>query len=274
MEEIKRVQNVSTTTKNAIRRKSAQTLPNNPSEAGYSPDEIKRRLYGLVTDADASVLAEIDRIVNETNQLFNDIIERAERAAEIAESVREDADADKFRGYPGVNSSGGSDLASHIVMIKAEDWEEEGGEYKRVILPTEHLLPPSSALIAFPKPYRNGDGTKDIYESPEYDNDGTITIYSAIRWAGICVVASGIDPNSFSATEGTPPYRKKVTWEDDGNNGFTETIDAEEHQKGITPSVEVWQNGKQIFNTPQVDAEGNITINSLNDDETYIKVRS
>ena len=42
---INKIKNVSAVTKSAISRKSAQTLPNNPSEQGYSAEEIKRRFY-------------------------------------------------------------------------------------------------------------------------------------------------------------------------------------------------------------------------------------
>ena len=43
MDEVTLVKNVSAETKSAITRKSAQTLPINPSERGYSAEEIKRR---------------------------------------------------------------------------------------------------------------------------------------------------------------------------------------------------------------------------------------
>lgn len=38
------INNVSQATKSAIARKSAQSLPHNPSEKGYSAEEIKRRI--------------------------------------------------------------------------------------------------------------------------------------------------------------------------------------------------------------------------------------
>lgn len=68
MEEITKIQNVSASTKNAITRKSAQTLPNHPSEMGMSAEEIKRRFYQPILDITNSALAEIDRVVNEVNK--------------------------------------------------------------------------------------------------------------------------------------------------------------------------------------------------------------
>ena len=73
MEEITKIQNVSAATKNAITRKSAQTLPNHPSEAGMSAEEIKRRFYQPILDAANSALAEIDRVVNEANKALGQV---------------------------------------------------------------------------------------------------------------------------------------------------------------------------------------------------------
>lgn len=70
---INKIKNVSAVTKSAISRKSAQTLPNNPSEQGYSAEEIKRRFYQPILDAANSAIAEIDRVVNEMNISFGQV---------------------------------------------------------------------------------------------------------------------------------------------------------------------------------------------------------
>lgn len=70
---IHEVASVSAATKTAISRKSAQTLPNNPSERGYSAEEIKRRFYQPILDAANSAIAEIDRVVGEVNIAFSDV---------------------------------------------------------------------------------------------------------------------------------------------------------------------------------------------------------
>ena len=66
-ETINQINKVSAATKSAIARKSAQTLPINPSEKGYSAEEIKRRFYQPITDSVNSALSEIDRVVEEVN---------------------------------------------------------------------------------------------------------------------------------------------------------------------------------------------------------------
>ena len=40
-----KIKNVSAETRSIISRKSAESLPNNPSERGYSAETIKRRFY-------------------------------------------------------------------------------------------------------------------------------------------------------------------------------------------------------------------------------------
>lgn len=59
---------ISNTRKTEIEKKTAQSLPDNPSQRGYTPEIIKKRLSGAVTE----LITEINRIVNETNnQLVN-----------------------------------------------------------------------------------------------------------------------------------------------------------------------------------------------------------
>ena len=73
MDEVTLVKKVSAETKSAITRKSAQTLPINPSERGYSAEEIKRRFYQPIIDAANSSIAEIDRVVDEVNTALEQV---------------------------------------------------------------------------------------------------------------------------------------------------------------------------------------------------------
>ena len=68
-----KIKNVSAETRSIISRKSAESLPNNPSERGYSAETIKRRFYQPILDAANSALAEIDRVVNEANITFGQV---------------------------------------------------------------------------------------------------------------------------------------------------------------------------------------------------------
>ena len=59
---------VSDVTIEAIRKKSVMTLPDNPSKQGYTPDQIKKRMSIFVIDNKESIISEINRVVDETNQ--------------------------------------------------------------------------------------------------------------------------------------------------------------------------------------------------------------
>ena len=88
---IRKINKTSAETKSKISRKSAQTLPNNPSGQGYSAEEIKRRFYQPIIDATNSAISEVDRVVDEVNDAldhvgsdFNNFID----SAEIKEAYR------------------------------------------------------------------------------------------------------------------------------------------------------------------------------------------
>lgn len=68
-----RINPISAEVAGAIKRKSAFNLPDRPSERGMKPDEIKRALYGPITDSEDSVLEEIGRVITEANKAFSDV---------------------------------------------------------------------------------------------------------------------------------------------------------------------------------------------------------
>ena len=87
MNEKKRVQKASEETKNSIKRKSAHSLPVNPSERGWKPDEIKRAFYAPITETAQSVLAEQDRIVSEVNEALDAHDERMDSQDEATKAA-------------------------------------------------------------------------------------------------------------------------------------------------------------------------------------------
>lgn len=62
------IEKISAATKEAIKRKSAYSLPNRPSEQGMKPEDIKRAFYQPMVDVTNSCLTEIDRVINEVNK--------------------------------------------------------------------------------------------------------------------------------------------------------------------------------------------------------------
>lgn len=60
----------------SIRRKTALTLPDDPSAAGLRAETIRRRFWEAICGADASVLAELTRIIEEANLALGTVDER------------------------------------------------------------------------------------------------------------------------------------------------------------------------------------------------------
>ena len=67
------IEKISENKRKQIINKSVNPLPNNPSKAGYKADEIKKAMFGFVTDEKDSIIAEINRIINEINFNFDNI---------------------------------------------------------------------------------------------------------------------------------------------------------------------------------------------------------
>lgn len=63
-----KINKVDEATKVAIKRKSAYSLPNRPSEQGMKADDIKKAFWQPVIDVTNSTLSELDRVVDETNR--------------------------------------------------------------------------------------------------------------------------------------------------------------------------------------------------------------
>ena len=67
-----KVKRVSEETRMNIQRKSAYTLPNRPTEQGMKPNELKRAFYGFVTEANNSMISEMNRVVDEANKALDE----------------------------------------------------------------------------------------------------------------------------------------------------------------------------------------------------------
>ena len=65
-----RIPKTSEAVRKAILRKSAYSLPNTPSDLGYTAEQIRRTLYKGFIDNENSVLSELDRVVDAANDAF------------------------------------------------------------------------------------------------------------------------------------------------------------------------------------------------------------
>ena len=66
------INKISDSARNAIIKKSVNMLPNNPSEKGFKAEAIKKAMYDFVTGKRESIIAELDRLVDEINLAFKD----------------------------------------------------------------------------------------------------------------------------------------------------------------------------------------------------------
>ena len=78
-----KIQKISAEVKSAIQRKSAYSLPNNPTDSGFKASDIRNAFYKPVIDAANSALTEIDRVVDE----LNGVLRHSSKEIDAIESV-------------------------------------------------------------------------------------------------------------------------------------------------------------------------------------------
>lgn len=67
------IQQINNETKEKIKRKTAYGFPNKPSASGIPPEIIKRTSYAPLVDDENSIVAEINRLVDEANAEISDV---------------------------------------------------------------------------------------------------------------------------------------------------------------------------------------------------------
>ena len=149
--EKKSIGKVSQETKDAIKRKSAYSLPNRPSEAGMKPDDIRKAFWQPVVDSSLSAIGEIDRVAEEVNEQL--ALRDAEFEEEIADrEVSED----------------------QIKKTAEENYIALDGKIDERIPFTNHKLQMSAAIVEKPN--------KEVVAIPISEENGEDTI--ARRGAG------------------------------------------------------------------------------------------
>ena len=67
---MEQIPNISQETKDKIKRSSAYSLPNNPTGAGYKPQDIKNAFFKPIVDVQNSILAELEKLITELNKIL------------------------------------------------------------------------------------------------------------------------------------------------------------------------------------------------------------
>lgn len=65
-------------TKRRIKRKTVYAMPDRPSEKGIKAEAVKRAFWSPLLDDEDSLLAEMDRVVDEVNNDLNDMEEKVD----------------------------------------------------------------------------------------------------------------------------------------------------------------------------------------------------
>ena len=70
---------------NAIKRKSAQALPDNPTNQGMSAEQIKGAFWKFILDNEDSIISEMIRMIKEANTTFENIDDEIKKKLAIAQ---------------------------------------------------------------------------------------------------------------------------------------------------------------------------------------------
>lgn len=92
----------------------------------------------------------------------------------------------------------GPSVAAGLSIINIEEsssWTGSAGNYQTVITPAMHELGNTSNLVVFAMPTKSMSGSDATYEQTFDDyqvgSDGTITLYSNVKWSGKVMVGGG-----------------------------------------------------------------------------------
>lgn len=123
-----KINNITPEKKENIRRSSAYSLPHNPSDRGWSAEDIRKVFYKPIIDAVNSALAEIDRVVDEANGIFGSIDGIVTDAKESVESSRtEMAELKEQMPLLGINSIsyvGADDEGGNVYLVSYNNGNE------------------------------------------------------------------------------------------------------------------------------------------------------
>ena len=134
------VNKITNSSRNKIISKSVNPLPNNPSKLGYSAQDIKNSMFKFVTDEEESIVAEINRIVDEANTSIETATEKY-YSAEFLES-----DWEKVGNIVRINIPFSSHKITNPYIETMEIWNSEEGCWENNI-PTWQVTPTDTIRI-------------------------------------------------------------------------------------------------------------------------------
>lgn len=151
MSSFNEIKKTSDETRKKIELLSVHSLPNNPSERGMTPEQIKKRFYDPILSSAASALTEIDRVVSEVNvviskadrliaetaQMADEAKKTSEDAAGSAGEAAESAEAASTRATKALTAAEASAEEAESAKDEAEAAKNEAEAAKKAILNIE-----------------------------------------------------------------------------------------------------------------------------------------
>lgn len=122
------INNVSQTTEQAIKRKSAYGLPDRPSESGMRSGEIKKAFYASITDKGDSVLSELKRVVGEVNNVLDKIYTVLDEDSGISGKVNIDQNIENANKVMVTNEVGEVTPSNAITLGDCKCYSENGDD--------------------------------------------------------------------------------------------------------------------------------------------------
>lgn len=150
--EFEKIQKTSDQVKNTIKQLSAYSLPNNPSERGMTPEQIKKRFYDPILGSAASALSEIDRLVGEINGVVTAIGQAIANLSETSTIAKQTSERAETSASEAANAAESAETAASEAADRAEGAAEDAeaaeiaaSEIKNAILGMEIITETADA---------------------------------------------------------------------------------------------------------------------------------
>ena len=201
------INKISDSSRNAIIKKSVNMLPNNPSEKGFKAEAIKKAMYDIVTGKKESIIAELDRIIDEINKAFTDDDIYRKKVDSIEESAQKNVQADWIEKNPGSDSYIKNKPIIPSGVIVEDNLESEE---------TEHSLSAKQGMHLNKTKLDISQGVDNANKTMVTDAEGNITPSDVVYVSGI-TIQKGITEDGETCIEFIFPDEETTETEEGGD---------------------------------------------------------
>ena len=167
---------------NALRRKTAQALPDSPTRIGMRAADVKRYFYGAMTDENESIVAFLKRIITEANEALEEV-EKASEESLGAHNTASNAHSELFAKKADANKDALSEIIGDasssrkglMTAQQAEDLETLVALMNDV---TDGKVDTIAEVLAVFEEWNEGAKMADILAGKLDKNGGTYNVYA------------------------------------------------------------------------------------------------